>query len=162
ATLPTPSAAGGTPSPGPKTGGAGIAAPSGGGSVATSSAGRVASAPTIAGRAGAEPAIAAGGRAGATPAAGSGGMPLAGWGVTEGAGPAELPLEITNVDVTQNIKRRFGAPHVAVNPKDPNNIVVLASSNLGYTKACLPPPPGSDCEMIAAGGNLFLTQPRGF
>jgi hypothetical protein len=73
----------------------------------------------------------------------------------------ELPLEPTNVDVTNNTKRRFGAPHVAVNPKNPDNIVVLASSNLGYTRACVPPPPGSDCEMIAAG-NPFLTQPRGF
>lgn len=75
---------------------------------------------------------------------------------------AALPLEPSNVDVTHDTKRRFGAPHVAVNPKDPNNIVVLASSNLGYTKACLPPPPGSDCELIPAGGNPFLTQPRGF
>lgn len=81
---------------------------------------------------------------------------------SEGKTPMELPADWTNVDVTQNTKRRFGAPHVAVNPKDPNNIIVLASSNLGYTKACLPPPPGSDCEMVAAGGNFLLEQPRGF
>jgi hypothetical protein len=74
----------------------------------------------------------------------------------------ELPLEITNVDVTQNTKRRYGAPHVAVNPLDPNNVIVLASSNMGYTRACLPAAPGSDCEMIAAGGNALLQQPRGF
>jgi hypothetical protein len=67
----------------------------------------------------------------------------------------ELPLELTNVDVAQNIKRRFGAPHVAINRKDPNNIVVLASSNHGYTKDCVPAPAGSDCEMIPAGGNPF-------
>jgi hypothetical protein len=64
------------------------------------------------------------------------------------------------VDVTNDTKRRFGAPHVAVNPKNPDNIVVLASSSLGYTRACVPAPPGSDCEMIAAGSPL-LTQPRG-
>ncbi|MET0390101.1 MAG: sialidase family protein, partial [Polyangiales bacterium] len=40
-------------------------------------------------------------------------------------------------------------------------IVVLASSDLGYTRECLPPEPGSDCEVISAGGS-FLTQPRGF
>lgn len=78
------------------------------------------------------------------------------------SGPLPLPLEFTTVDVTNNIKRRFGAPSVAANPNDPNNIVVLVQSNLGYTKACLPPPAGSDCEMIAAGGNAFLKQPRGF
>jgi hypothetical protein len=105
---------------------------------------------------------------------GTGGMHVAGMGGADAAGargtvseqapsnaPAELPLEITNVDVTHDIMRRFGAPHVAVNPKDPNNIVVLASSNLGYTRACVPAPPGSDCEMIPAG-NPLLTQPRGF
>lgn len=74
----------------------------------------------------------------------------------------DLPAELTNVDVTQNTKRRFGAPHVAVNPLDPNNIIVLASSNLGYTRDCLPAQPGSDCEMVAPGGNFLLQQPRGF
>jgi hypothetical protein len=62
---------------------------------------------------------------------------------------------------TNDTKRRFGAPHVAVNPKNPDNIVVLASSNFGYTRACVPAPKGSDCEMISAG-SPFLTQPRGF
>jgi hypothetical protein len=100
------------------------------------------------------------------PAAGSGGsagaaVSVAGAGGGAGAVQA-LPSEITTVDVTQNIKRRFGAPHVAVNPKDPNNIIVLASSNLGYTRDCLPPAPGSDCEMVPAGGNFLLNQPRGF
>jgi hypothetical protein len=71
--------------------------------------------------------------------------------------PIPLPSEIVNVDVTQNTKRRFGAPHVAVNPKDPNNIVVLASSNLGYTKDCLPAAPGSDCDTSS-----MLGQPLGF
>jgi hypothetical protein len=33
--------------------------------------------------------------------------------------PIDLPLAFANVDVTRNIKRRFGAPHVAVNPKNP-------------------------------------------
>ena len=51
------------------------------------------------------------------------------------AAPIDLPLTLTNVDVTQNIKRRFGAPHVAVNPRNPNNVVVVASSNMGYTRA---------------------------
>ena len=90
------------------------------------------------------------------PAAGSGGA------MPDAKAAMELPLEITNLDVTRNTKRRFGAPHVAVNPRDPNNIVVVASSNLGYTRDCVPAPPGSDCEMIAAGGNFLLTQPRGF
>ncbi|MDD9946286.1 MAG: hypothetical protein OXU20_34900 [Myxococcales bacterium] len=76
--------------------------------------------------------------------------------------PIPLPSEITNVDVTQDTTRRFGAPHVAVNPSDPNNIVVLASSNLGYTRACVPPTRGSDCEMIPVGEIPLLTQPRGF
>jgi hypothetical protein len=76
--------------------------------------------------------------------------------------PLPLPLDFTTVDVTNNTMRRFGAPSVVVNPKDSNNIVVLVQSNLGYTKACLPPPAGSDCELIAAGGNAFLKQPRGF
>jgi hypothetical protein len=69
------------------------------------------------------------------------------------------------VDVTRNTKRRFGAPHVAVNPRNPNNIVVLASSDMGYTKACVPARPGSDCEMIsiaAPGTPMAMKQPRGF
>lgn len=104
------------------------------------------------------------GAGGAKITAGSdGGAAAAATGGRSGAvSTTPLPLEITNIDVTQNTKRRFGAPHVAVNPKDPNNLIVLASSNLGYTRACLPAAPGSDCEMIAAGGNFLLTQPRGF
>lgn len=107
----------------------------------------------------------------ATPSAGASGTGVAGnaAGTTSSEAPKPdeskpqaLPLELSNVDVTQNTKRRFGAPHVAVNPNDSNNIVVLASSNMGYTKDCVPPPPGSDCEMIPAGDNFFLTQPRGF
>ena len=101
--------------------------------------------------------------AGAGANAGSAGAAVGGASATPSENAvAELPLELTNVDVTQNIKRRFGAPHVAVNPKDPNNIVVLASSSLGYTRDCLPAKPGSDCEMISAGGNFLLQQPRGF
>lgn len=77
--------------------------------------------------------------------------------------PRELPLMFSNVDVTQNINRRFGAPHVAVNPKNPNNIVVVASSNMGYTKACVPAQPGSDCEEISVDfGGRPMRQPRGF
>jgi hypothetical protein len=79
--------------------------------------------------------------------------------------PLPLPQEITPVDVTGNTARRYGAPHIAVNPRDPNNIVVLASSDMGYTRACLPPPPGSDCEMVeikAPGMPGGRRQPRGF
>jgi hypothetical protein len=78
--------------------------------------------------------------------------------------PIELPLEFSNVDVTKNTKRRFGAPHVAVNPTNPNNVVVLASSSMGYTRDCLPPAPGSDCESVAlqVKGMPPLKQPRGF
>jgi hypothetical protein len=72
---------------------------------------------------------------------------------------ADNPPAFTNVDVTHDTKRRFGAPNVAVNPKNQDNIVVLAQSNMGYTRACLPAPPGSDCEMIPVGG--FGNQPRG-
>lgn len=72
---------------------------------------------------------------------------------------AGRPVTITNVNVSNDTKRRFGAPLVAVNPKNPDNIVVLAQSNLGYTRACLPPPPGSDCEMINVGP--FGSQARG-
>jgi hypothetical protein len=104
----------------------------------------------------------------ATPSAGVAGAPIAGTmataldgGQSDAAALTELPLELTNVDVTNDTKRRFGAPHVAVNPKNPDNIVVLASSNFGYTRACVPAPKGSDCEMISAG-SPFLTQPRGF
>jgi hypothetical protein len=76
----------------------------------------------------------------------------------------ELPLNFSNVDVTKNIKRRFGAPHVAVNPKNPNNVVVVASSNMGYTKACLPVVAGSDCDSAALKieGMPPLKQPLGF
>jgi hypothetical protein len=70
-------------------------------------------------------------------------------------------MEPTDIDLTKDTKRRFGAPHVAVNPSDSNNIVVLASSDLGYTRDCVPAAPGSDCEIIAADG-FILTQPRGF
>jgi hypothetical protein len=73
----------------------------------------------------------------------------------------ELPIEITNLDVTHDTKRRFGAPHIAVNPKDPNNIVLLASSDMGYTRMCLPAAKGSDCEQIATP-LIILSQPRGF
>jgi hypothetical protein len=79
--------------------------------------------------------------------------------------PVDLPLDFSNVDVTQDTSRRFGAPHIAVNPKNPNNIVVLASSDMGYTKACLPAKAGSDCEMIAIdapGIPRAMKQPRGF
>ncbi|MBN1654002.1 MAG: exo-alpha-sialidase [Deltaproteobacteria bacterium] len=80
----------------------------------------------------------------------------------DAASVIELAPEPTNVDVTQNIHRRYGAPHVAVNPQNPNNIVVLASSNLGYTRDCVPPAPGSDCELVSVPGMPFMTQPRGF
>lgn len=100
----------------------------------------------------------------ASPTAGVAGSPTAGTDAPAGdagpqdvAKPTELPLAITNVDVTRNTMRRFGAPHVAVNPKDPNNIIVLSSMNLGYTRACLPAKPGSDCEIVGLVG-----QPRGF
>lgn len=73
----------------------------------------------------------------------------------------ELPADFTNLDVTHDKTRRFGAPHIAVNPKNPNNVVVLASSDLGYTRACVPAAKGSDCEMINVG-IPFLDQPRGF
>jgi len=53
--------------------------------------------------------------------------------------PVDLPLAFSNVDVTRNIKRRFGAPHVAVNPKNPNNIIVLASMSLGRRPDCRDP-----------------------
>jgi len=77
--------------------------------------------------------------------------------------PIPLSSEITNVDVTRDTSRRFGAPHVAVNPKNPNNVVVIASSNMGYTKACLPAKPGSDCEEISVDmGGRAMKQPRGF
>lgn len=77
----------------------------------------------------------------------------------------DLPSTFRNVDVTQDIGRRFGAPHIAVNPTNPNNIVVLASSDIGYTKACLPAAPGSDCELIpitAPNMPRPMEQPRGF
>lgn len=73
----------------------------------------------------------------------------------------KLPSNISTVDVTQDTSRRFGAPHVAVNPRNPNNVVVLASSNLGYTRDCLPPTKGSDCEMIEVE-SFPLPRPRGY
>lgn len=149
-----------------------VAVSGGGSSAPRASAAMAMSAPALprAASAGARSGVASGGMGGSATAAGKGVGAAAGGMVSETAGTPgttgqalmPLPAEITNVDVTQNTKRRFGAPHVAVNPKDPNNIVVLASSNLGYTRDCVPPPPGSDCEMVPAGGNFLLTQPRGF
>jgi BNR/Asp-box repeat len=72
---------------------------------------------------------------------------------------AEVPRDFMNVNASNNTARRFGAPQVAVSPKNPDNIVVLAQSNMGYTRACLPAAPGSDCEMIPVGP--FGQQPRG-
>jgi len=141
---------------------AGTAAAPAAGTTVAGTAGTTAAGAGEASAAGAVGAVGAVGTEGTTavPTAGATAAPTAG-GPPSGEDAPELPLEPTNVDVTNNIKRRFGAPHVAVNPKNPNNIVVLASSNLGYTRACLPAAPGSDCEIIPAG-NPFLTQPRGF
>ncbi len=46
--------------------------------------------------------------------------------------------EIENIDVALDLNgsRRLGAPQIAVNPKDPNNIIVLASVNMGMTLEC--------------------------
>ena len=73
-------------------------------------------------------------------------------------------LTLTNIDVSNDTKRRFGAPLVAVNPKDPNNIVVLAQSNMGYTRQCVAAGAGSDCEPVPAisiAGIPIIYEPRG-
>jgi hypothetical protein len=71
----------------------------------------------------------------------------------------DAAVELTNVDVSNNTMRRFGAPQVAVNPKNPDNIVVLAQSNMGYTRTCLPAAADSDCQMVTVGS--FGPQPLG-
>ncbi|HKP62520.1 MAG TPA: sialidase family protein [Polyangiales bacterium] len=157
------------PPPTAAAGGTATASASGAPSTVTATAGMTAApragAPATP-KAGSPAPVTAGSAAGMPAPAGAGagaGAPAtpADAGPPEASGPTELPREPTHVDVTNDTKRRFGAPHVAVNPKDPNNIVVLASSNLGYTRTCVPAPVGSDCEMIPAG-NPLLTQPRGF
>lgn len=71
--------------------------------------------------------------------------------------------EITNIDVSRTNKRRFGAPHVAVNPTNPDNIIVLASMNLGYTRECVALGAGGPCEMVSASlfGLPVISQARG-
>jgi hypothetical protein len=70
---------------------------------------------------------------------------------------------IANIDVAKDTSRRFGAPQVAINPKDPNNIIVLASANIGYTLECQETG-DPKCELIPQyiDQTAMGTAPRGF
>ena len=54
--------------------------------------------------------------------------------------PPGLPPELqpTEVNVHETLDRRYGEPQVAVNPQNPENIVVV-STDLGYVLGCQEP-----------------------
>jgi len=68
------------------------------------------------------------------------------------------------VNVTKDPNHRYGEVQIAVNPKNPNNIV-YANVQLGQTSAC-EAAKNPDCENIptksAGAGGISMSQPRGF
>jgi hypothetical protein len=79
------------------------------------------------------------------------------------AAPMPQPLGPAEINVTDNNKHRYGELQLAVNPKNPDNIV-MAVQELGYSYACLSAK-SPDCEMVqtklVGPGQPPLTQPKG-
>src|SRR5579862_794104 len=71
-------------------------------------------------------------------------------GVTCSCLAATLPPGVTEIDVTNDLTHIWGEPEVAINPKNPNNLVYAVLGN-GYTKPCrakATEDPNSDCTIV--------------
>src|SRR5262245_34077017 len=80
---------------------------------------------------------------------------------------AQLPpgLQPTEVNPFPTVDRSFLGPQLAVNPTNPDNIVLAAVADTGYTQACIAAViPGSDCELIPRPGipGIAALAPRGY
>jgi hypothetical protein len=75
--------------------------------------------------------------------------------------PGGLPpgLQPTEVNVFPTLDRGLLGPQLAVNPKNPNNIVLTAVADWGYTQACITSG-HPDCEVVQT--NFGIPTPRGF
>jgi photosystem II stability/assembly factor-like uncharacterized protein len=75
------------------------------------------------------------------------------------AGAATLPPGVTETQVTGDLTHLWGEPEIAVNPKNPDNLVYVVLGN-GFTKECqerVSTDPNSSCEVVkTATGELAL------
>jgi hypothetical protein len=71
-------------------------------------------------------------------------------------------LQPTLVNVDPTLARSFYGPQIAVNPRNPNNIVVAAIADTGYTQACLASEDPS-CQLVPISfeGLPIATEPEG-
>src|SRR5262245_16860014 len=82
--------------------------------------------------------------------------------------PAKLlppGLRPTEVNPFPTVDRSFLGPQIAVNPTNPDNIVLAAVADTGYTQACIAAvAPGSACELIPRPGipGIAGLAPRGY
>jgi hypothetical protein len=69
-------------------------------------------------------------------------------------------LRPTEVDVTSDTTLRWGEPEIAINPKNPNNLV-YAAVGIGFTNACIEAAvadPSSPCALVKT---VYGQQPQG-
>jgi hypothetical protein len=74
-------------------------------------------------------------------------------------------LRPTEVNVFPTLDRSLLGPQLAVNPTNPDNIVLVAVADTGYTQACIAAVvPGSPCELVPRPGipGIAALAPRGY
>jgi hypothetical protein len=77
-------------------------------------------------------------------------------------------LKTTQIDVSNSnnpsccpdLSNRYGEPEVAVNPKNPNNIVYVANQQ-AFTYSCQFPTPTPNCTLVQSAVCPFFTPPGG-
>ena len=75
---------------------------------------------------------------------------------------ATLSVHAAEINVTNDLAHRYGEVQIAVNPKNPNNIV-YADVQLGFTYACQKEKrPDCDIKQSHWSGPIPLSQPQGF
>ncbi|HXK25296.1 MAG TPA: dockerin type I domain-containing protein [Myxococcota bacterium] len=79
--------------------------------------------------------------------------------------PGPSAAQTTEVNVYPTLDQSFVGPQLAVNPTNPNNIVLAATADTGYTQACIAAVvPGSPCELVPRPGipGIAALAPRGY